>query len=66
MTHTSTEQPEALRLATGLSGGKLIDDSTEWADTLLPQSYAASTHVLRSWKSSFPPPRQPSRENSHE
>ena len=34
MTHTSTEQPEALRLAHTLSGGKLIDDSTEWADTL--------------------------------
>ena len=33
MTHTST-QPEALRLAHSLSGGKLIDDSTEWADTL--------------------------------
>ena len=33
MTHTST-QPEALRLAHTLSGGKLIDDSTEWADTL--------------------------------
>ena len=29
MTHTSTEQPEALRLATGQSGGK-----SEWADTL--------------------------------
>ena len=27
-------QPEALRLAHSLSGGKLIDDSTEWADTL--------------------------------
>ena len=34
MTHTNTEQPEALRLAHALSGGKLIDDSTEWADTL--------------------------------
>ena len=34
MTHTSTQQPEALRLAHTLSGGKLIDDSTEWADTL--------------------------------
>ena len=30
----STQQPEALRLAHTLSGGKLIDDSTEWADTL--------------------------------
>ena len=28
------QQPEALRLAHALSGGKLIDDSTEWADTL--------------------------------
>ena len=28
------QQPEALRLAHTLSGGKLIDDSTEWADTL--------------------------------
>ena len=28
------EVPEALRLAHALSGGKLIDDSTEWADTL--------------------------------
>ena len=27
-------QPNALRLAHALSGGKLIDDSTEWADTL--------------------------------
>ena len=31
---SSTQQPEALRLAHTLSGGKLIDDSTEWADTL--------------------------------
>ena len=31
---TQTQQPEALRLAHALSGGKLIDDSTEWADTL--------------------------------
>ena len=29
-----TQQPEALRMAHALSGGKLIDDSTEWADTL--------------------------------
>ena len=29
MTYTSTEQPEALRLATGQSGGK-----SEWEDTL--------------------------------
>ena len=43
MTHTSTEQPEALRLATGLSGGKLIDDSTEWADTL----HAAAAELCR-------------------
>ena len=34
MTHTSAQQPEALRLAHTLSGDKLIDDSTEWADTL--------------------------------
>ena len=31
---TQVQQPEALRLAHALSGGKLIDDSTEWADTL--------------------------------
>ena len=31
---SSTQQPKALRLAHTLSGGKLIDDSTEWADTL--------------------------------
>ena len=31
---TQSQQPEALRLAHALSGGKLIDDSTEWADTL--------------------------------
>ena len=30
----TTQQPEALRLAHTLSGGKLIDDSMEWADTL--------------------------------
>ena len=29
-----TQQQEALRLAHALGGGKLIDDSTEWADTL--------------------------------
>ena len=43
MTHTSAQQPEALRLATGLSGGKLIDDSTEWADTL----HAAAAELCR-------------------
>ena len=43
MTHTSTEQPEALRLAHTLSGGKLIDDSTEWADTL----HAADAELRR-------------------
>ena len=43
MTHTSTEQPEALRLAHSLSGGKLIDDSTEWADTL----HAAAAELRR-------------------
>ena len=42
MTHTSTQQPEALRLAHTLSGGKLIDDSTEWADTL----HAAAAELL--------------------
>ena len=31
---TQAQQPEALRLAHALGGGKLIDDSTEWADTL--------------------------------
>ena len=31
---SNTQQPEALRLAHALSGGKLIDNSTEWADTL--------------------------------
>lgn len=31
---TQTQQPEALRLAHALGGGKLIDDSTAWADTL--------------------------------
>ena len=40
---TQTQQPEALRLATGLSGGKLIDDSTEWADTL----HAAAAELRR-------------------
>ena len=36
-----THQPEALRLAHALGGGKLIDDSTEWADTL----HAAATKI---------------------
>ena len=31
---TQAQQPEALRLAHTLIGGKLIDDSTDWADTL--------------------------------
>ena len=31
---SNTQQPNALRLAHALSGGKLIDDSTEWADIL--------------------------------
>ena len=31
---SGTQQPEALCLSHTLSGGKLIDDSTEWADTL--------------------------------
>ena len=43
MTHTSTEQSEALRLAHALGGGKLIDDSTEWADTL----HAAAVELRR-------------------
>ena len=38
MTHTSTEQPEALHLATGQSGGK-----SEWADTL----HAAAAELRR-------------------
>ena len=40
---SNTQQPEALRLSHALSGGKLIDDSTEWADTL----HAAATKLLR-------------------
>ena len=40
---TQTQQPEALQLAYALSGGKLIDDSTEWADTL----HAAAAELLR-------------------
>ena len=43
MTHTSAQQPEALRLAHTLSGDKLIDDSTEWADTL----HAAAAELCR-------------------
>ena len=43
MTRTSTQQPEALRLAHTLSGGKLIDDSMEWADTL----HAAAEELRR-------------------
>ena len=43
MTRTSTQQPEALRLAHSLSGGKLIDDSMEWADTL----HAAAEELRR-------------------
>lgn len=35
--------PEALRLAHALDGGKLIDDSTEWADTL----HAAADELRR-------------------
>ena len=38
---SNTQQPEALRLAHALGGGKLIDDSTEWADTL----HAAATKL---------------------
>ena len=40
---SDTQQPEALQLAYALSGGKLIDDSTEWADTL----HAAEAELLR-------------------
>ena len=43
MTHI--QQPEALRLAHALSGGKMIDDSTEWADTL--HAAAAELHHLQ-------------------
>ena len=43
MTHTSTEQSEALQLAHALNGSKLIDDSTEWADTL----HAAAAELRR-------------------
>ena len=39
----STQQPNALRLAHALSGGKLIDDSTEWADTM----HDAASELLR-------------------
>ena len=40
---SGTQQPNALRLAHALSGGKLIDDSTEWADTL----HAAAAELRR-------------------
>ena len=40
---SGTQQTEALRLAHALSGGKLIDDSTEWADTL----HAAAAELRR-------------------
>ena len=40
---TQAQQPEALRLAHTLIGGKLIDDSTEWADTL----HAAAAELCR-------------------
>ena len=43
MTPTNTQQLEALQLAYALRGGKLIDDSTEWADTL----HAAEAELLR-------------------
>ena len=35
---TQTQQPEALQLAHTLSGGKLIDDSTEWAYANAPST----------------------------
>ena len=45
-TPASTEaQDEALRLADTLDGGKLIDDSTEWADTLHTALYDAFAHA---------------------
>ena len=40
---TTTQKPNALQLAYALRGGKLIDDSTEWADTL----HAAEAELLR-------------------
>ena len=40
---SDTQQPEALQLAYALSGGKLIDDSTEWMDTL----HAAAAELRR-------------------
>ena len=43
MTRTNTQKPNALQLAYALRGGKLIDDSTEWADTL----HAAAAKLLR-------------------
>ena len=43
MTRTNTQKPNALHLAHKLRGGKLIDDSTEWADTL----HAAAAALLR-------------------
>lgn len=46
MTETiDTAQPEALRLAHALDGAKLIDDSTEWAETL--QAAAAELRRLQ-------------------
>ena len=39
----NTQQPNALHLAHSLSGGKLIDNSTEWADTL----HAAAAELRR-------------------
>ena len=40
---TQVQQPEALQLAHALNGSKLIDDSTEWADTL----HAAAAELRR-------------------
>ena len=40
---TQTQQPDALQLAHALNGGKLIDDSMEWADTL----HDAAAELLR-------------------
>ena len=40
---SNTQKPEALQLAHALGGGKLIDDSTAWADTL----HAADAELRR-------------------
>ena len=56
---SDTQQPEDLQLAYALSGGKLIDDSTEWADTLhaaaaelrrLHEELAEETEAAENWR----------------